>query len=254
MATNRNASIVSARVIPFPILTAEWRYLVLVNWAVEPSLLLRHVPAGTELDSWGGRIWLSLVGFRFLETRVLGILVPWHGDFPEINLRFYVRRKAGGQRGVVFLREMVPRSAVALLARLLYREPYVIREMRSAAPAQPIEEPGVVAYAWKQRGRWNRFGVTAVGAPSLAAERSEEAALTEQSWGYNSAGGRRTLMYPVEHPRWRIWRVKDLVLDVDAAGEYGPELGAAISGPPASAFLAEGSPVRVGHPRLLPLP
>src|SRR5690348_18142677 len=101
-----------------PLLTAEWRHLALLQYVVDPAVLLPLVPLGTELDSWEGRTLVSMVGFRFLRVRVLGASILFHTDFDEVNLRFYVRRRVaeGWRRGVVFVREIVPRRAVALVA------------------------------------------------------------------------------------------------------------------------------------------
>src|SRR6478735_605434 len=115
-----------------PFLRAEWRSLVMLNYEVAPEVLTPWLPAGTELDQWHGRTLMSMVGFRFLQTRVLGITIPFHENFPEVNLRFYVRRNCGGtwRRGVVFVREIVPRRAIAGVAQLLYGERYVRCPMR----------------------------------------------------------------------------------------------------------------------------
>src|SRR5262245_30634025 len=112
-------------------LTAEWRYLAMINYQVDPSILQASVPAGTELDQWRGRTFVSLVGFLFLKTRVLGLRIPFHENFEEINLRFYVRRRGaeGWRRGVVFIREIVPRQAIATAARIFYNENYAARRM-----------------------------------------------------------------------------------------------------------------------------
>ncbi|HTO08358.1 MAG TPA: DUF2071 domain-containing protein, partial [Myxococcota bacterium] len=113
-------------------LTAEWRDLAMLNYEIDPAVLEPRVPAGTELDAWSGRTFVSVVGFRFLRTRVLGVPVPYHVDFDEVNLRFYVRRKSGAdwRRGVVFVKEIVPRRAIALVARVAYAENYVAHPMR----------------------------------------------------------------------------------------------------------------------------
>ena len=95
-----------------PFLTACWRHLVMLNFTADPALLEPYVPPGTQLDFHDGRTFLSIVGFRFLNTRILGIPIPFHTNFDEVNLRFYVRREtpAGPRRGVVFIREIVPRA------------------------------------------------------------------------------------------------------------------------------------------------
>src|SRR5271154_3596191 len=117
---------------PAVFLTAEWRWLLMLNYAIDPAVLRPLVPAGVELDLWQGDALVSMVGFLFLGTRVLGVPVLWHRDFEEVNLRFYVRRETpeGWRRGVTFVREIVPRLAIAVLARVLYNEPYVACPMR----------------------------------------------------------------------------------------------------------------------------
>src|SRR6266850_520973 len=136
-------------------LTAEWRYLAMLNYEVDASLLLQYVPAGTELDRWNGKVFVSLVGFRFLKTRVLGLTIPFHANFDEVNLRFYVRRRQDDEirRGVVFIREIVPRRAIAFVARSFYNENYVAlpmsHEVHSTGDGQ------TAAYRWKAGGAWS---------------------------------------------------------------------------------------------------
>src|SRR4029078_6426833 len=119
-------------------LTAEWRHLVMLNYAVEPALLAPLVPRGLELDQFAAITYVSVVGFLFLQTRGLGIPFPLQRNFEEVNLRFYVRQRApeGWRRGGVFLREIVPRRAIATLARLLYGEPYLAFPMTCAIEEQ----------------------------------------------------------------------------------------------------------------------
>src|SRR5262249_25689796 len=101
----------SARMDRRPLLTAEWRWLAMLTYAIDAECIADLVPRGTELDRFDGKTYVSLVGFRFLKTRVRGVLIPFHANFDEVNLRFYVRRqdKSGPRRGVVFVREVVPR-------------------------------------------------------------------------------------------------------------------------------------------------
>src|SRR5579862_1786215 len=151
---------------PRVFLTAEWRCLAMLSFTVDPALLLPLVPRGTELDSHDGRTLLSLVGFRFLRTRVLGIPIPLHRDFDEVNLRFYVRRETGGElrRGVTFIREIVPRRLIAAVARLAYNEPYVALRMQSEVPASPGVSPSRVRYAWKNAS-WQHMTMSIAGTP-----------------------------------------------------------------------------------------
>lgn len=148
--------------MPAPFLTAAWRNLAMINYEVEASVLQAYVPAGTALDSWQGRYFASLVGFQFLHTKVLGIPIPFYRNFEEINLRFYVRREVGEEvrRGVVFIRELVPRQAIALVARAMYNEPYRALPMRHTIALEPALS---ASYSWRLGGRWNRFAVAAQG-------------------------------------------------------------------------------------------
>jgi uncharacterized protein len=88
-----------------PFLYAEWRKLALFNYTIAPEALQPFMPYGTELDLWNGKCYISLIGFMFKNTRVLGLPIPGHINFEEVNLRFYVKRKVNGEwrRGVVFI-------------------------------------------------------------------------------------------------------------------------------------------------------
>ncbi|MFP2899915.1 YqjF family protein [Corallococcus sp. 4LFB] len=169
-----------------PFLTATWRYLLMLNYEVDPAVLRPLVPRGTELDAWQGRTFASMVGFRFLDTRVRGLAVPFHRDFDEVNLRFYVRRLGpeGWRRGVVFVREVVPRLAIATVARVLYNEPYVACPMRHAVTMDGADTgaPGHVEYAWKSHGRWHQLSARTLGAPAQSEPGSQEEFITEHYW------------------------------------------------------------------------
>jgi len=229
-------------------LEAEWRDLLMVNFEVDPALLHPYVPAGTELDTFGGRTLLSVVGFRFLRTRVLGVPVPFHRHFDEVNLRFYVVRKRAGEwlKGVVFVKEIVPKRAIAWIARELYNENYVAMPMRSA-----VAVPGRVEYTWRHGGRWEAVSARVGGDPWLPTADSEEAFVSEHYWGYVRQRDGGTIEYQVTHPTWRVYRCEDPALDGQVAALYGDQFVDALSSRPVSAFLAEGSEVSVHHGRRL---
>ncbi len=235
-------------------LRAEWRYLVMLNYEVDPALLAPRVPAGTVLDLYEGRALVSIVAFRFLDTRVLGLAAPLHRDFDEVNLRFYVRRELPGgevRRAATFVRELVPRRAIAVVARLAYNEPYLAVPMRSAAPRGLTESPGRLAYEWRAapRASWQRAAAKAVGAPALPAPGSETAFVAEHYWGYTRQRDGGTVEYQVEHPSWRTWAARDVEFDADVRGLYGEAWVEALGRAPSSAFVAEGSRVTVYRPR-----
>jgi uncharacterized protein YqjF (DUF2071 family)/predicted DCC family thiol-disulfide oxidoreductase YuxK len=235
-------------------LTAEWRSIVMLNYEIDAGALAPLVPAGTVLDQWQGRTLVSMVGLRFVDTRVLGVAVPLHRAFDEINLRFYVRRHlpdGEARRGVVFVRELVPRAAVARLARLVYNEPYRVVRMRSGVPGAPLEAPGRLVYEWRARAGWQRLAATAVGAPVVPGSASEAAFITERYWGYTRQRDGGTLEYEVSHPVWRVWAAENPIFEADVTSLYGEPFIRALSGPPTSALIAEGSPVTVYAPRRL---
>ncbi|MBW3623772.1 MAG: DUF2071 domain-containing protein [Armatimonadetes bacterium] len=231
-------------------LTAEWRYLAMVNYRVDPSLLASYVPPGTELDAWNGIAYLSIVGFLFQDTRVKGFAIPLHREFEEVNLRFYVRRLGpeGWRRGVAFIREIVPRRAIALIARAVYGEPYLALPMRHRIDLDPrtgsLEDGGAVEYGWRTSAGWNTLQVVTTGAAEPLREGSEEEFITEHYWGYTARRG-GSAEYRVEHPPWRVWQSDRASVEVDVEAIYGPEFVEPLSAPLHSAFVAEGSPVRV---------
>jgi uncharacterized protein YqjF (DUF2071 family) len=241
---------------PRVFLTAEWRYLAMVNYEVDPAVLRPLTPSGTELDTFQGKTFVSLVGFLFLNTRILGAPIPFHRNFEEINLRFYVRRRApegsGGdwRRGTVFIREIVPRWAIAQVARVIYNENYIARPMAHRVEGMDSPKPSA-EYRWKDQGRWNVLGVDAEGAPLDTAVGSEEEFITEHYWGYTRQRDGGTLEYQVEHPRWKVWRATASRFDCDIAATYGQAFQPYLSVPAASAFLTEGSAVLVRGGRRL---
>ena len=232
-------------------LTAEWRWLALLNYAVDPKLLAPRVPAGTELDQFEGRTFVSLVGFRFLETKVFGVPIPFHRTFEEVNLRFYVRRREAGslKRGVVFIQELVPRRAIAAVARLAYHENY--RRLPMTHQIESARDGLKVRYAWRVGARWHSLTVRATGDPRAMVEGSEEQFIAEHYWGYCRQPDGGSLEYHVEHPPWRVWPVADGAFSGDAGALYGAEFAAVLAKPPDSVLLAEGSPVKVYRGRRL---
>jgi uncharacterized protein YqjF (DUF2071 family) len=228
---------------PAPFLTAEWRYLAMLNYEIDPAALAPYVPVGTELDDWHGKTLISVVGFLFLNTKIGGISIPCHSNFEEVNLRFYVKRKTadGWRRAVVFIKEMVPRWAIAWVARTFYNENYVALPM-----SHQIEGDGSrVCYAWKFQGRQNRFELSTQGDAQATQENSLDEFITEHYWGYARQRDGRTMEYQVEHPPWRVWTARSAVLDCDVAEIYGKSFVPYLHGTPASAFLATGSSVTV---------
>ncbi len=233
-------------------LTAEWRDLVMLNYEVDPQLLGKYVPAGTLVDSFAGKTYISLVAFRFCRTKLFGSLaVPFHSDFDEINLRFYVGRREGDEnrRGVVFIAEIVPRRMVAATARLVYGENYI--RLRTRHNVCTEESKKTVKYEWYCKNQWCRLEAQATGTPELPPKGSLEQFITEHHWGY-SARRSGSLEYHVAHLPWKVWVSTSAEFEGDVSRLYGVDLGRALQGRPSSAFIAEGSPVTIFRGAKLP--
>jgi uncharacterized protein YqjF (DUF2071 family) len=237
-------------------LATRWQALAMINFEIEPRLLEPYVPRGTELDFFDGRTYISLVGFTYHDTRVLGWSIPWHRHFPEVNLRFYVRRVEGGEvrRAVVFIREIVPRPAVAAIARLCYSEAFVTAPMRHEwqgvhlAGDQVEGESPRVRYGWRYRGQWLGIGVDCRGHAQPLIAGSQEAFIAEHYWGYSRHWNGGTLEYRVEHAPWRVWAGAEPLLEDAVADFYPAPFADVLRQPASSAFLADGSAVQVYRP------
>jgi len=243
-----------------PFLTAAWRDLIMATWSVEPSVLKPYLARGTELDTWQGDPLVSLVAFDFRDTRVRGVRIPFHTRFPEVNLRFYVRRKLSDgswRRGVTFVEEMVPRAAIAFVARTFYGEPYVARPMRRVAVPELPLAPGSVGatrslvYEWKRDGEWERVIALVTEAPRPMRRASVEEFIAENYWGYTRRDAKPTLEYEVTHAPWKISMVADCMIEADLPALYGPRFAERFASAPVSTFVADGSPVTVSYGREL---
>ena len=222
-------------------LTAEWRDLIMINYEVDPALLASRVPAGTELDLQDGRCFLSLVGFMFLDTRVMDFLVPFHINFEEVNLRFYVRRRTEAEvrRGVVFVKEIVPRAAIAAIARTIYGEPYERWRMSHYRDALHVR------YSWEKRDCENTISVESGTNLGVPAEGPHEEFIIEHYWGYTKRAANRTDEYKVEHPKWELFEAGNPHIDVDFGCAYGAEFSFLNGESPYSVALAKGSEIAV---------
>lgn len=230
-------------------LTAEWRKLIMANYVVDPGILMKYLPAKTELDVWDNKCYVSLVGFMFEKVRVRGMAVPFHTYFPEVNLRFYVRSKIGSEwkRGVVFISEIVPKRAIAWVANNIYKENYSVCAMEHGCVEGDDLE---VSYRWK-RGKWNLLQVKANPLPQTMKPGSEEEFITEHFWGYALKNELQTVEYHVEHPRWDIYNINSYTVNCDFRMLYGNEFGFLDKQVPRSVFMAEGSGVKVFDRRIL---
>jgi len=265
---------------PTGLLTAEWRHVVILSYPADPILLTPFLPGIVEVDLWNGQAFVSLVGLLFEPTRVLGVRLPFHRRFEQINLRFYVRRRVGydWRRGVVFVKEIVPYRSLVIAARLLYRQNYEFAHMRHRfesigaeskdqqfdAERNNLEIRAVdhfsgeqgpatfVEYCWRRSGRWNTLGLRTAGSFEVPSAGSLQEFVSERRWGYAATRARRVLEFEVRRP---VWVASDGAgwLDCDSARIYGAPFGDILRSEPASALMAAGSSVGLSPLAGIPL-
>jgi uncharacterized protein YqjF (DUF2071 family) len=226
-------------------LTAEWNNLIMANYIVDPAVLLPYLPGKTELDIYNGNVYVSLIGFMFENTRLLGIKVPFHVNFEEVNLRFYVRYNDNGiwKRGAVFIKEIVPKPAISFIANTLYNEQYSTMRMKHFFK----EANGEInlGYHWKHNNKWNRIEATTQNNSIAMAAGSEEEFIAEHYWGYSKYNDTTTVEYAVQHPSWEIYPVKNYLVDCDFTALYGNRFLMLQTAVPNSVFVAKGSAISI---------
>lgn len=222
----------------------------MLNYVVDPRLITPLVPAQTEIDFENGETFLSVVGFLFVDTRLLGVAIPLHRDFEEVNLRFYVRRKCADtwRRGVVFIREVVPRCAIALVARTFYGEKYIALRMKHEI--EHLDNKLKVEYSWQRGRKWESLKMIAMGEAQAIPTGSHAEFITEHYYGYTALRNACS-EYRVEHPRWKSWKATAFEFKADIAALYGEEFAEVLNQPPRSAFIADGSPVIIQRGQML---
>ncbi|MBL7724162.1 MAG: DUF2071 domain-containing protein [Chitinophagaceae bacterium] len=231
-------------------LEAEWRKLAMANYAVDMRTLKDYLPYKTEIDSWNGICYVSLVGFLFQNTKIKGFKVPFHINFEEVNLRFYVRYYDNGalKRGVVFIKEIVPKPALTFVANTVYKEKYETMPMSHSWTTSA----GILTteYKWKKK-RWNSLTLCTETTQRPIEIGSEEEFITEHYWGYTKITDLKTSEYQVEHPRWEVYPVKNYQIDVDFEDIYGHDFSFLQKETPKSVILAEGSLIKVKAGRII---
>ncbi|MGC8749840.1 YqjF family protein [Hydrotalea sp.] len=232
-------------------LTANWRYLIFSNYTVAPHILQPYLPEGIELDLWNGSAYVSLVGFYFTDTRLKGIAIPFHQHFEEFNLRFYVKWKQGEEwkRGVVFIKEIVPKPMISYVARWFYGEHYYCLPMQHAIIKN--ENNLFVQYQFKVGQQWNYIKVESnTDLSYIPAPDSEAFFITEHYYGFTRQFNHRTSYYRVEHPSWRIFPVYNYQVYCNFSALYDKAFEPFLQ-VPQSVFLAEGSSVKVYQKQIL---
>jgi uncharacterized protein len=230
-------------------LKAHWSYLSMFNYEVDPKILKPHLPLHTEIDFFNGKALVSVVGFMFTNTKMLGIKWPWHKNFEEVNLRFYVKHFDGKEwkRGVAFVSEIVPKPAISIIANALYNEHYCYMPMRHKIEA--LQNRININFEWKQKGTWNNMQLETSNEAEAIKLESEAEFILEHYWGYNQLNKTTTIEYGVEHEKWQIYPVIKSTLNANITQLYGAAFAPFIDEvTPHSVFVAKGSDVVIRKP------
>jgi uncharacterized protein len=229
MATEHIFQEVSHRPWPHPtgswVMAQQWHDLLFAHWPVPEAVLWPHVPEGLEVDTYKGQAWLALVPFLMRGVRLRNTpTVPGTSEFPELNLRTYVKR--GGKPGVWFFSLDAANSLAVAVARAWFHLPYYRSRMRCEESAGWIEyeseriHRGVDAAIF--RGRYR-----GIGEAFRAKAGSLEHFLTERYCLYSATPKGQLLRGEIHHPPWDLRLAEAEITDNSMAnGLIAPLLGA----------------------------
>jgi uncharacterized protein len=232
-------------------LTASWNDLAIINYEIAPEILEKYVPKGTEIDFWDNKCYISLIGFMFNNVKILGIKVPFHVNFEEVNLRFYVKRFENGcwKRGVVFVKEIVPKHAISMVANALYNEHYETMKMRHEIKESTNSKS--FKYEFSKQKEWQSILMVTEKMPLEILQNSEAEFITEHYFGYTKFNEGKTIEYEVTHPKWKQLKVCETEVLVDFEKVYGKSFGFLQKAKPISSFFAIGSNITIEGKKII---
>jgi uncharacterized protein YqjF (DUF2071 family) len=183
------------------VMTQTWHQLLFAHWAVPPETMRPLVPAAFEIDVFDGRAWIGIVPFYMTNVAPRFVpSLPWVSEFPELNVRTYVR--VGNRPGVYFF-SLDAGSALAVhTARTLLNLPY-----HSAAMTMTSGNDGVVYESRRDAvGRPAEFRAVygSTGDVFTAAHGSLEYFLTERYCLYHVTRRGRPYRLDIHHPPWPL--------------------------------------------------
>lgn len=232
-------------------LKANWENIIMVNYEIDPQLLIPFLPKGVDLDLFNGKCYISLVGFMFKNTKLFNVPIPFFGNFEEINLRFYVKRTEENniiKRGVVFINETIPYPIVAWVANKLYNEHYTVvptkHNINKTSSSQNIE------FEWMLNKKWNSIYVEASNESESMKNNSLEKFIYEHYYGYTKINESKTEEYKLQHPSWKTHKVYDYKINCDFEAMYGKAFSVLNNTKPEAVFIAKGSSVAIEWKRI----
>ena len=232
-------------------LRSNWLRLASANYIIEPHLLDKYIPKGTVLEEHNGKHYVSLVAFRYSQTRLLNIQVPFHTNFEEINLRFYVKRKIAPhvwRSEVAFTKLFFPKTALTFVAKHIYKENYETKRMRhnwSENDRQLLTSYGL------KKNRWHDFELMTEKESNVIDAHSSEAFFSKHYWGTSQINDNSCTIYKIEHPEWKVFRVNDWKINFDFNKVFGSEFKHLTDNKPESVYLYDGSEVVVHKKKII---
>lgn len=224
-------------------LKAQWQDLIMINYEVPRTLVEKYLPAGCEVDLENNRCFASLVLFQFKDCKVKGISWPGYRNFSEINLRLYVTFKDNDEikRGVIFVKEFVPKKLIAFIAQKLYKEPYFYSQIDYSSKAD--EKQRQLSYSWQEA----QVSISSADNWQDLKQGSHEEFILEHYWGYSKHSPQKTNEYEVIHPAWQFSPIEIHKSELDFAKLYGQDWGFLNQQKPYSSFIAKGSEIAVSN-------
>lgn len=226
-------------------LKANWEKIIMVNYEIDPEILIPFLPKGLTLDLFEGKAYVSLVGFMFKKTKIFNIPIPRFGTFEEINLRFYVKRMDGNQlkRGVVFINETVPYKVVAWIANKLYKEHYTVVPTKHHFSFEQQKQQ--LKFEWLLQKKWNSIFVESSKNAQAIKPNSFEEFIYEHYYGFTKVDQYTTEEYRLQHPSWNVFKVNKYEINCDFEAMYGTTFSGLNQCKPTDVFVAEGSSVKI---------
>ncbi len=223
------------------VMVQRWTDVVFLHWRYRPDVVQNLLPSGVEVESFDGSAWIGLVPFRMEGLGFPGLPpLPLVGEFPEVNVRTYVR--SGDRRGVWFFSLDIDRLLPTVVARTAYRLPYCFGRVEHRRVGDIVTS--TVHRRWPRPGGEGRTGIAVRTGSPVDPDGPLERFLTSR-WGLIAANRRGSLRHAaVDHPIWPLHRSEVLHVDDHLLTEAGlpPPQGQPLG------LWAPGVDVRVGRP------
>ncbi|HMF77898.1 MAG TPA: DUF2071 domain-containing protein [Bryobacteraceae bacterium] len=198
-----------------PVMRQIWRALTFLHWRYDPRVIRPLLPGGLKLDIFDGSAWVGLVPFELADVAPPKLpAVPWLSQFPETNVRTYVRGP-DGEPGVWFFTLEADRLIAVMAARAWYHLPYRWAKMNVQVQGNRVEYRS-------ERSRLFGKGHTDIAIEAGDAMQPGELDhfLTARFRLY--AASRTRLAYaPVEHAPWPLQQARVLRLDENLVENSG---------------------------------